>query len=286
MKRRQLLAASLFCFAAARASAARAGDEAPSVEGANTTGEPGETGEPVILPTPPPPDQQPPSGRERSVLETYYPPPVDGPELRLPESPTRLYLDGAYAPAGSLGSPLHLGERDELSLLARRCPPLAPFLVRSGDPVRAGHTLDVTMVPGGVPSPEKQTAVSFGDIRLGAIWTVRLAGEALVGGFGLRTRLATHTTHFGFYLPTNGELVSYVFPYYFYIEPTAILGGALGRFAYVINEGLVELTDRTATFWTWRWSYPRSSSGTRTWRSGTPRSIFSAPLSNSGATSR
>ena len=32
----------------------------------------------------------------------YYPPPVDGPALRLPESPTRLYLDAAYAMSDDL----------------------------------------------------------------------------------------------------------------------------------------------------------------------------------------
>ncbi len=36
-------------------------------------------------------------------------------------------------------------------------------------------------------------------------------------------------------------LVSYVFPYYFHIEPTVIVGGALGRFSYVVNEGILDV---------------------------------------------
>jgi hypothetical protein len=64
----------------------------------------------------------------------------------------------------------------------------------------------------------------------------------------MRVRLATHSTHFDFYLPTNGELVSYVFPYYFHLEPTAIVGGALGRFTYVINEGLLGLIGPDGNF--------------------------------------
>ena len=124
MKRRQLLAAFFFCFVAARASTARAGGDGPSVEG-------NETGDPSVLPAPvPPSDQQPPSESQRSILETYYPPPVDGPELRLPESPTRLYLDGAYASSGDLSALQLSGERLERPLRRRRRLALAPLRVR------------------------------------------------------------------------------------------------------------------------------------------------------------
>ncbi|HVV49743.1 MAG TPA: hypothetical protein VHO06_08800, partial [Polyangia bacterium] len=101
-------------------------------------------------------------------------------------------------------------------------------------------TLNVTALSGGqmpVPADAHQTGVSFGDVRAGAVWTERLAGERLVGGFGLRTRLATHTTTFTFHLNPSGLLTD-AFPYYFHIEPTAVLGGALGRFVFVVNEGL------------------------------------------------
>ncbi|HSS39727.1 MAG TPA: hypothetical protein VLT58_13250, partial [Polyangia bacterium] len=109
-------------------------------------------------------------------------------------------------------------------------------------------SLDVTRVPGGVPTPEKQTGTAFGDVRLGAIWTARLAGEALIAGVGYRTRLATHTTRFNFFLQTNGEEVSYVFPYYFHLEPTVVVGGALGRFTYVVNEGILGLVGPDGDF--------------------------------------
>ncbi len=185
-------------------------------------------------------DEERPDSADRSVLSTYYPPPVDGPELRLPESPTRLYLDAAYARSDDLSAlPYIIGSGTNFRFSLGGSLRWHRFSFEAEIPFAQVTSLDVTMVPGGAPVPEKQTAVSFGDVRLGAIWTERLAGEAAVGGFGFRTRLATHTTHFGFYLPTNGELVSYVFPYYFHLEPTAILGGAIGRFTYVINEGLL-----------------------------------------------
>src|SRR3954454_21381996 len=51
-------------------------------------------------------------GDDRPAIEKFYPPPVDGPALRLPESPTRLYLDAAY------------GESKDLSVL--------PYIAGSG----------------------------------------------------------------------------------------------------------------------------------------------------------
>ena len=101
-------------------------------------------------------------------------------------------------------------------------------------------SLNVTAVTGGqmpIPADAKQTGTSFGDARVGATWTQHLVGDQLIGGFGLRARLATHTTNFSFHLQ-DGSLLTFVFPYYFHIEPTAILGGAIGRFIFVINEGL------------------------------------------------
>jgi hypothetical protein len=61
-----------------------------------------------------------------------------------------------------------------------------------------------------------------------------------VGGFGLRVRLPTHTTAFQFHLIDN-SLATYYFPYYFHLEPTAILGGAFGRLTFVLNEGALVL---------------------------------------------
>jgi hypothetical protein len=244
----KILTALSLCFAVARAPAARAAEpvapDDPSVGVEPAVGD-GSTPEDAA----PPPTSQPPQKPELSFLETYYPPPVDGPELRLPESPTRLYLDGAYAASNDLSAlPYIVGSGKNFRFSLGGVLRWHRFSFDAEIPFAQVTTLDVTMVPGGTPVPEKQTAVSFGDVRLGAIWTDRLAGEALVAGFGLRVRLATHTTHFDFYLPTNGDLVSYVFPYYFHIEPTVIIGGALGRFTYVINEGLLGLIGPDGNF--------------------------------------
>jgi hypothetical protein len=81
-----------------------------------------------------------------------------------------------------------------------------------------------------------------GDLRLGGQWTIPLVGEeSLVGGFGLRGRLASHSTRFAFHL-IDGSLVQFSIPYYFHIEPTVILGGAFGRFTFVMNQGAIMLT--------------------------------------------
>ncbi|HZL18997.1 MAG TPA: hypothetical protein VFG23_14755, partial [Polyangia bacterium] len=168
-----------------------------------------------------------------------------GPALRLPESPTRLYIDGAFA------------QSKDLSALQVIAGSGYNFRFALGGAWRRHHvtyeaeipflqitTINVTEVPGGgPPAPEDahQTGYSFGDVRVGAIWTVPLAGEALVGGFGLRTRLATHSTRFQFHLSTDNSLVTESFPYYFHIEPTAVLGGALGRFTFVVNQGMLVL---------------------------------------------
>ena len=183
---------------------------------------------------------------EPSVLGTYYPPPVDGPELRLPESPTRLYLDGAFAASSDLSAlQLIQGSGKNVRFSVGGVWRWHRFAFEGEIPFLQLTTLNVTEVSGGqppIPSDAHQTGLSFGDIRIGAIWTERLVGDRLVGGFGLRTRLPTHSTNFTFHIqstPTATPMpLTYAFPYYFHFEPTAILGGALGRFTYVINEGL------------------------------------------------
>ncbi len=183
----------------------------------------------------------PPSKAGLSFLETYYPPPVDGPELRLPESPTRLYLDGAYASSSDLSAlQLIQGSAKNVRFSIGGAWRWHRFSFEGEVPFVQVTTLDVTALTGGqlpIPEDAKQTGTSFGDARVGVTWTKRLVGEELVGGFGLRARLATHTTNFSFHLQ-DGSLLTFVFPYYFHIEPTAILGGAIGRFIFVINEGL------------------------------------------------
>ena len=237
MKRPILSALSLcFLLAAARAPDARAADEEPAV-GTDAGGE--ATGEVVPAAPTPPPAQ--PAAAEPSVLDTYYPPPVDGPELRLPESPTRLYLDGGYATSSDLSAlQLIQGSGTNVRIAAGGAWRWRRFSFEGEVPFVQVTTLNVTRVMGNqVPMPQDmhQTGTSLGDARVGATWTERLAGERLVGGFGLRTRLATHTTRFTFHLTDGGTLTD-PFPYYFHVEPTAILGGAIGRFVFVINEGI------------------------------------------------
>ncbi len=223
MTERKLLAAFTLClFAVARGPAARADEELPATSG---------------------PATQDPSN-DRSVLSTYYPSPVDGPELRLPESPTRLYLDGAYASSSDLSAlQLIQGSGSNVRFSLGGAWRWHRFAFEGEIPFVQVATLDVTAVSGGqppIPADAHQTGVSFGDVRVGAIWTAHLAGDALVGGFGLRVRLPTHTTNFTFHIVQNSSTVplTYAFPYYFHFEPTAVVGGALGRFTFVVNEGL------------------------------------------------
>jgi hypothetical protein len=221
---RKLLAALALCLlAVARGPAARADEALP----------------PTASPAPAGP-----APTDRSVLSTYYPSPVDGPELRLPESPTRLYLDGAYASSSDLSAlQLIQGSGSNVRFSLGGALRWHRFAFEAEIPFVQVATLDVTAVSGGqppIPADAHQTGVSFGDVRVGAIWTAHLSGDALVGGFGLRVRLPTHTTNFTFHIVQNGSTVplTYAFPYYFHFEPTAILGGALGRFTFVVNEGL------------------------------------------------
>jgi hypothetical protein len=112
-------------------------------------------------------------------------------------------------------------------------------------------TLTVTAIPGGAPIPQDahQMAVSLGDIRLGVDWTDHLShlSPALVGGFGLRGYLPTHTTRFQFHL-IDGSLGVYSFPYFFHFEPTAILGLAVGQFTFVVNQGAIVLAGPDGSF--------------------------------------
>jgi hypothetical protein len=196
-----------------------------------------------------PPAATPEDGVERS---RYYPPPVDGPALRLPESPTRLYLDGAYAISDDLTAlPFIVGKGRNIRAALGGAWRWRRFTLEGQLPVNV-TTLDVTQVLNMMllnAEDRHQTRVSLGDLTLGAIWTERLVGdsEALIAGLGLRGRLATHTTRFQFHL-MDGTLADFVIPYYFHIEPTLILGGALGPFTYVMNQGVKILLGPDADF--------------------------------------
>lgn len=221
------------------AGAARAAEEAED----DAAGTPAE--KPEAPPAPPP------AGEAASNLATYYPPPVEGPALRLPISPTRVYLDGAYAYTNDLSAlPFIAGRARNLRFAAGGALRWGRFSFEGEIPFLNVTILDVTQVPGGMPMPQDahQTVPSFGDVRVGVNWTTPLVGEeTLVGGLGLRARLATHTTRFQFTL-ADFTLADYAFPYYFHIEPTLILGGALGRFVFVVNEGAVVLLGPDGNF--------------------------------------
>jgi hypothetical protein len=176
------------------------------------------------------------------IFAKYSPPPVDGPALRLPVSPSWLYVDATLATTDDLsGLPYVAGTGRNVPFAIGGGWRWRRYALSAEIPFAQVSTLDVTAIPGGMPIPQDmhQTAVSFGDIRLGVDWTEHLT-PALVGGFGLRGRFPTHTTRFRFHL-IDGSLASYSFPYYFHIEPTAILGGVFGRFMMVVNQGAIVL---------------------------------------------
>jgi hypothetical protein len=183
-----------------------------------------------------------------AFLSTYFPAPVDGPQLRLPVSPTRLYLDTSFANTDDLSSlPYITGKARNLRFAAGGSWRWGRFAFSGELPFIQATTIDVATVMNEAPFPEDahQTAFSLGDLRLGADWTTPL-GDAFVFGFGFRCRLPTHTTHFVFH--TLGGTSGYAFPYYFHLEPTIILGGVFGRFLFVVNQGLVVLMGPDGTF--------------------------------------
>jgi hypothetical protein len=180
------------------------------------------------------------------------PAPVDAAQLRNVEPRTRVYIDATFAQSPDLSAlPYIVGSGKNYraaiggSLRWRR------FQFDTELPAAQSTTLDLTQVPGGMPIPEdqRQTASSIGDLRLGAQWTEALPVDALplVAGLSLRVRVPTHTTRFQFHL-VDGSLGIYGFPYYFHIEPAALLGGAVGDFSFVVNQGAVVLVGPDGNF--------------------------------------
>ena len=143
---------------------------------------------------------------ERFVARYLYPPPVDGPALRLPAAATRVYLDGGYAESRDLSALPYIAGKAHNVRFALGGAWRWRWLTLEGElPVGNITTLDVTQVPGGVPMPQDmhQTTLSVGDLRLGAVVAgapVAAWGDAFMLGFGLRSRLATHSTRFTFHL--------------------------------------------------------------------------------------
>ena len=180
----------------------------------------------------------------------YYPPAVDGPALRPPEQLTRLYADAAYAISDDLTALPYIAGQGR----NRRGAVGGAWRWRrfafDGQLVFNLTTINVTSVLNQEPLPEdkKQTKLSLGDMTLGATWTERITdGQGLIGGLGVRGRLPTHTTRFQFHL-NDGSIADFVIPYYFHIEPTLILGGAIGPLTYVLNQGAIVLLGPDANF--------------------------------------
>ena len=180
------------------------------------------------------------------VAGYLYPPPVDGPALRLPAAATRLYLDGGYAESRDLSALPYIAGKAHNVRFALGGAWRWRWLTLEGElPVGNITTLDVTQVPGGVPMPQDmhQTTLSVGDLRLGAVVAgapVAAWGDAFMIGFGLRSRLATHSTRFTFHL-MNDALAIYSFPYYFHVEPTLIVSAIFDRFTFIMNQGTLTL---------------------------------------------
>jgi hypothetical protein len=186
-----------------------------------------------------------------SFLATYYPPPVAGPALRLPESQTRLYIDGAFAQSNDLSAlPYIEGSGRNLRFALGGVWRWHRFAFEGEVPFLNVTTINVPTVLNMPtdPADQHQTSFALGDVMVGATWTTQLFGtETLVAGLGLRGRLATHTTRFSFHL-ADGSLNDFSIPYYFHIEPTAILGGAVGPIVWVVNEGAIALVGPDGNF--------------------------------------
>lgn len=180
------------------------------------------------------------------VASHLYPPPVDGPALRLPAAATRIYLDGGYAESRDLSAlPYIAGKAHNFRVALGGAWRWRRLTLEGELPFGNVTTLDVTQVPGGVPMPQDmhQTTLSIGDLRLGAVIAgapVAAWGDAFMIGFGLRSRLATHSTRFTFHL-LDGSLALYSFPYYFHVEPTVIVSAIFGAFTFVMNQGTLTL---------------------------------------------
>ncbi len=176
------------------------------------------------------------------------PPGVDTPQLRNVEPRTRLYVDGSFAQTPDLSAlPNIAGSGRNLRFAVGGSLKWRRFQFDTELPASQATTLDLINPNTAIsiaPEERHQTALSIGDFRLGAQWTDALPVDAmpLVGGFGLRIRVPTHTTRFEFTNLNDGMVGVYVLPYYFHVEPTLMLGGALGRFSFVTNQGLLMLT--------------------------------------------
>ena len=180
----------------------------------------------------------------------YFPPPVDGPAMRLPEAPTYIFADNSFAIANDLTAlPYIAGTARNFRLALAGGWRWRRLMLDAQLPFHL-TTINVTSILNQEPFTEdkNQTKPSLGDLTLGAVLTGRVTdGPELIGGLGVRGRFPTHTTRFSFHL-RDGTIADFVVPYYFHIEPTLILGGAIGPFTYVINQGAIVMLGPDADF--------------------------------------
>ncbi|MEP6652546.1 MAG: hypothetical protein ABJA82_04255 [Myxococcales bacterium] len=190
------------------------------------------------------------SGSAASTWADYAPGAMDAPQLRNLEPRTRLYADGTLAQTDDLSVLPHIGGSGrnlrvalggtlrwrrfqfEVELPASQATIVNIF--NSDYPLDDTHNqID--------EEDRHQTTLSIGDLRLGAQWTHALPIDAfpLAAGFGIRGRVPTHTTRFQFYNGHSHTTIIYALPYYFHIEPTVMVGGGMGPFSFVINQGAI-----------------------------------------------
>ena len=167
----------------AYAAAARADDEEAAPQDAAPQDAPPEGAAPAAT-NAPVDESDGPYGDEFDGAAYSYPPPVDGPALRLPESPTRLYFDGSYAMTDDLSAlPYIAGKARNIRAALGGAWRWRRFTF-DGQLLFNVTTIDVTSVLNMQPSmqDQHQTAASLGDTTVGATWTEQLAGEALIAG--------------------------------------------------------------------------------------------------------
>lgn len=184
-----------------------------------------------------------------STWADYAPAAMDAPQLRNLEPRTRLYADGAVAQTDDLSVLPHIGGRGRnLRLALGGSLKWRRFQFDVELPASQATTVDIFNPDFADDDPNQiaredrhQTALSIGDLRLGAQWTHALPIDAmpLAAGFGIRLRVPTHTTRFQFYNYNNQSTLVYGLPYYFHIEPTVMVGGGLGPLSFVMNQGAI-----------------------------------------------
>ena len=199
-----------------------------------------------------PPWLQPPAPHAPPAWSDDAPAPADAPQLRNVEPRTRIYVDGSFAQTGDLSAlPDIAGKGRNLRLAVGGSLKLGRFQLDTELPASQATTLDLLPPNANIQiydEDKHQTALSIGDLRLGAQWSHALPIDALdlVAGVGVRVRVPTHTTRFQFH-DLAGNIGTYVLPYYFHVEPTALLGGALGPLSFVMNQGIALLTGPDGT---------------------------------------